>query len=464
MELAILSDVMRSMFAIISVISILLLIGTILRSKFLVFQKMFLPASVIGGFVGLLLGPIVLKDYALLPFPKDWLSIASLLPGFLIVPVVASVPLGLSFGSKGRNTSQGKSSILNMFLVLAVVGAIQNFYGFSIATIFRNQYNLYPTFGTELSAGFSGGHGTAGVIGSLLQSADQSYWETAQGVTTTAATVGLVGGILVGILLINIASRKGYTAFIKDAADMSDDMVTGIEKDISKQPISGRESTNSSSIDSLTFHLALILMVSGMSYALVFLLKKYNVLLLNSIPEWTYAILIMYGVWGLMIKLNLQWIVDTKTKSKISSALTEFAVVAAIMSLPIEAVFVYLIPLLLLLTGGFVLTVGASYFLSKWTFDEFWFERSLTILGMNTGVFLTGLLLLKMVDPDFESPVLKDYSISYSFISMIGFILIPISFNLLMSYKFLTAGLVYGGLLLIYSVFLLFRITNKGER
>ncbi|NLW15401.1 MAG: hypothetical protein GX038_03985 [Erysipelothrix sp.] len=63
-----------------------------------------------------------------------------------------------------------------MFVLMSLVGAVQYITGFGIASIFRDSYNLYPTFGTELSAGFARGHGTAGVVGSLLQGANQHYW------------------------------------------------------------------------------------------------------------------------------------------------------------------------------------------------------------------------------------------------------------------------------------------------
>lgn len=450
MDTSVLATVLRTLFTTVSVIGVLLVIGTILRAKFSIFQKMFLPASVIGGFIGLLLGPIVWKGS---PIQQSWVQVASLLPSFLIVPVVASVPLGLEFGSKKGGKKD--PSIFKMFLLMSFIGAVQYMTGFGIATIFRSKYDLYNTFGTELSAGFAGGHGTAGVIGSLLQSANQPFWETAQGVTTTYATIGLVGGILLGILLINIASRKGHTTYIQDTKNMPLDMVTGIQKDVTKQVSAGKETTNSSAIDSLTLHVALIMMVSGLAYLLVFTLKKYNVPLLSSIPEWAYAILVMYAVWGTMVKLKLDWVVDTKTKSKISSGLTEFAVVAAIMSLPIEAVFVYLVPLLLTAALGLLFTIGGTYFIAKVLFKDHWFERTLTIMGMSTGVFLTGLLLLKMVDPDLESPVLKDYSISYSINSVIGFIIIPITFSLLMSANFTGAWLLFGGLFVLYGALMI---------
>jgi ESS family glutamate:Na+ symporter len=79
------------------VLSALLLLGTFLRGTVPVFRKLFLPASVIGGFIGLLAGPIIWKNGGV-PFPKEWISTWAALPGILIVPVAASVPLGMKFG------------------------------------------------------------------------------------------------------------------------------------------------------------------------------------------------------------------------------------------------------------------------------------------------------------------------------------------------------------------------------
>lgn len=78
-------------------LSVLLLIGTALRAVVPFFQKVFLPASVIGGIIGLILGPTVT---GLFPFPENWMTSWSSLPGILIVPVVASVPLGMKYKSK----------------------------------------------------------------------------------------------------------------------------------------------------------------------------------------------------------------------------------------------------------------------------------------------------------------------------------------------------------------------------
>lgn len=66
-----------------SALSGFLLLGTILRAKVKFLQTIFLPASVIGGFIGLLLGPAILGDNAIIPIPEDWMSTYALLPGIL---------------------------------------------------------------------------------------------------------------------------------------------------------------------------------------------------------------------------------------------------------------------------------------------------------------------------------------------------------------------------------------------
>lgn len=444
--------------------SILLLVGAFLRARFTVFQKLFLPASVIGGFIGLLLGPIVLKQYAILPISEDWITIASLLPGLLIVPVVASVPLGIRMRNKKEDNQEVKAksgvmiSVFIMFFTLAIISASQNLFSLIVSGSFKNFFNyesIYATFGTELSAGFAGGHGTAGVVGSLLQSLNQPFWTTAQGVTTTTATVGLISGILIGIVLINIAARKGYTKYIQAGADLPVEMKKGVQPDVDRQEVAGYEPTDSSSIDSLSFHLALILMVSGLAFVTTYIFDKYNILILNLIPEWAYAIIIMYIVWGLMQKFKIDWLVDVKTKTKIASTLTEYAVVAAIVSLPIQAVFAFVLPLSIMIVGGLLITVILAYVLAKRVFTDHWFERSMVLLGTNTGVFLTGLLLLKMVDPDMKSPVLRDYSLSYSINSIISFVIFPVSFTLLINYGFISGISLFTVLLVLFTILLI---------
>ena len=63
-----------------SILSMLLLLGTFLRAKIKVFQKLFLPASVIGGALGLILGPEISGDTLNAVFSPKTLSVCSALP------------------------------------------------------------------------------------------------------------------------------------------------------------------------------------------------------------------------------------------------------------------------------------------------------------------------------------------------------------------------------------------------
>ncbi|WP_438317228.1 sodium/glutamate symporter [Sporosarcina sp. FA9] len=434
-----------------SALSGFLLVGTILRARLKILQSLFLPASVIGGFVGLLLGPVILGNYAILPIPGDWITIYALLPGILIIPVVASVPFGVKFksrlekkkeqalisaGVKKKEKSNASRNIIIMFAILVIISQGQNVIGLSLNFILSKLgmiSDVYATFGTEVAAGFSGGHGTAGVVGSLLQSMNLPYWNTAQGVTVTTATVGLIGGILIGIVMINFAARRGHTRFLSGPGSFPQEMKQGYQSDVEKQQTFGKETTLGSSIDTLAFHLALILGGSGIAYALLMLVKKLNVPIVGSIPIWAYAIIVMYIIWWIMCQLNLGWIVDRQTTSKISSMFTDFAVVAAIVSMPVKAVLTYIVPITIMMIAVAGFTLMASYWLCKKYYGDFWFERSVAVFGTNTGVFITGLMLLKMVDPEYKSPALTDYSVGYSINSVLAFIMFPLTFGILVN-------------------------------
>jgi ESS family glutamate:Na+ symporter len=419
------------------VLSALLLLGAFLRGITPLFRRLFLPASVIGGFVGLLVGPVIWGSGGV-PFPKEWISTWAALPGILIVPVVASVPLGMKFGGKA---SAGRTSvnIVKMFGVMLAVCAAQMLVGLCVRQIFsvvRPDMVLYPPFGFELSQGFSGGHGTAGVIGSFYKGLDLPYWEVAQGVTTTTATFGLVGGMIIGIVAINIAARSGWTAILKKPGDIPLDMGKGFQRDPDHQKSLGRETTYNSSIESMTFHLSIILVGCGIAYVVMNAAKANKIPGLMQIPIWAYAIIVMFGVNFAIQKAGLGSLIDGKTKSRIAGICSDYAITAAVASMPVKAILQYIAPILVMVAIAYAITYWLTTSLCWKFFDDCQFERAMAIFGTCTGVFLTGLLLLKICDPDYELPALNDYSVGFSFTSVSNFVLLPVTVNLLLKYGF----------------------------
>jgi ESS family glutamate:Na+ symporter len=438
-----------------------LLLGTLLRGCVPVFRKLFLPASVIGGFVGLLIGPIIWQNKGGIPFPKEWLATWSSLPGILIVPVVASTPLGMRFAASKGGGTKATANVLKTFALIYGISVTQVLIGLGVNKIFgyaQPELQLYPTFGYELSQGFSGGHGTAGVIGSYFKGLELPFWELAQGITTTPATFGLVGGMILGIIAINIAARSGQTALLSKPGDIPLDMAKGFQRDPEKQKSLGNETTLNSSIESLTFHLAVILGSCGIAYILLNIVKYYKVPVISQVPIWPYALVVMFGVNFLIQKIGLGTLIDGKTKSRIAGVCSDYAITAAIASMPVHAILQYITPLFTLIVLGLTLTFILVFVLSKRFFTDYRIERAAAIWGTVTGVFLTGLMLLKICDPDYKLPVLNDYSVGFSMTSMIGFIMLPPTVGMMLNYGFVHNVLFQGAIVLAMGIVLFFAV------
>ncbi|WP_462335503.1 sodium/glutamate symporter [Fusobacterium varium] len=454
---------MQQIFYVICFLSFLLILGVFIKSKVKIFQELFIPASVIGGFIGLIFGPEVLGKVFSFSLPAAWLKEMALLPGILIVPVVAAVPLGLEFkGSNGKGVVRDVGLMGGILFIATFLQEIVGYFVNFICTRFLN-IDLYGSFGVELNAGFSGGHGTAGMIGRTLQEMNMDYWAVAQGIATTTATFGLICGILFGIFLINKACRKGETSLLKKPSDIPMELKRGYYTDISKQGSIGRETMLSSSIDALAFHAAIIFSVCGISYIILMIIKKYKIPVLSSFSVWAFAMVIMIIVWKVIKKLGLEWCVDTKVKSKITSMLTEFAVVSAVATLPLRAVFSYFIPIMAMMILGFIATWWCiKYFSYKYFKGNYAFERAVAMLGTCLGVFLTGLLLLRICDPEFSTPVLGDYSLGFSLTALIGPILMVSCINLSLAYGPLIPILLNIGLMAIFYIIMV-GLDKKGK-
>ncbi|WP_424142111.1 sodium/glutamate symporter [Stomatobaculum longum] len=428
MTSAMLTDLLKSL----GLLGGALMVGVFLRSKLGFLQKTFIPASVIGGFLLLLLGPQVFNVTGKLGVPTEWYSYYSMIPGILIVPVVAGVPLGLRLNRKG---SEGMDSgfiknVFPLFFIGLGVSMTQFAVGYLVHLLFQGSYNFYNQFGIELAIGFVGGHGTAGTLGNTLKELNLPYWETAQGVATTTATFGIVGGILIGIALINWAARSGRTALLNKPADIPAVFLRGYERDVTKQHSMGRETTQSSSVDALAFHTALIFLACGLAYLCIKGAKAANIPVLKSISVWAYGMVCMFVIWGIICRLKIDYLVDGAVKSHITGSFTEFAVTGAVASLPIKAVATYILPIVVMCFIGYIVTTLWLVWLSKKLLKGYWFEQMIGTLGMATGVFITGVMLLRICDPDLKSPALTTYSLSYTATSIAYFALLNLFITL----------------------------------
>lgn len=412
------------------VFSILLLLGSFLRAKIPLFQKLYLPACVIGGFIGLIVGPNIL---GIVPFSENTMSIASSLPNVFIIPVLSAIPMCLNLRTDKKSSGNPllrSNDILVIAFLEAAFMMLQMAVG-SGATFLCGLAgaNTYDGMGLEMAMGFAGGHGTAASLGSTFEQLGSPWWEAAQGNAMMTATAGLIGGILLGIVLINHAAKKGYTTQITSAAETSREMRVGFYQKDDSFPSLGRQTTVANNIETLTFHIALLLVASLGAYGLVALAKLTGISLLTSLPIWLYGMIAMLILWVGITMLGLDYLFDEGVKNKLTGLLSDYLIVAAIMSIPVSLLADYWVVLLVVIALGLIITPLVNWFICKKLLRTNWFEKSLGLLGANCGVFVTGMLLIKMADPDLRSDALNDYSMGYT----IGSLMVTPFFALAMS-------------------------------
>ena len=410
--------------------SVFLLIGLLLRSKFKVLQKLFLPASVIGGFVGLILVQIFSRVGVVAEQVTNYVSVLDALPAILIVPIFASTPLG-NFKHKNdldKANAKAASGIANgVFWLMCGIMAVQMVIGLAVnffMTKAGSAVPFYNVWGFELAAGFTGGHGTAASVGAIYGAipAVADFASQGKDVATTFATFGLIGGMVFGIVFINIAARRGKTAVMKKPAALEGVALTGLQKDVSKQESLGRETTKNFTVETLSVHLAVVLAVVLAAYGVSALLAKIPAVgsLLKQLPVWSIAMVLMLLANKIISALKLEWMFDKKVVQKISGFMTDFAIVCAVASMNLKTIATFIAPIVICSVIGFVVTYFYIFKLTKLIArTEAPFEHSIIAWGTSTGVLMTGLVLLKVCDPNYETSTLNNFTKGFAIMSIV---------------------------------------------
>lgn len=141
----------------------------------------------------------------------------------------------------------------------------------------------------------------------------------------------------------------------------------------------------------------------------------------------------MYGINFLLRKLKLDWMIDKKVKSRITGCISDIAIVCAVASMNVKAVAAYIVPIIICSVLGFLITYFSCFVMHKFCFgkNDYYVERSIMCWGVNTGVMINGMMLLKICDPNYESPTLKDFSMGFAVVAIAGIFYQPIAYSLI---------------------------------
>ena len=382
---------LTSVFFSVCILGVLLLAGKILRVKIRLFQRIFLPASIIGGFIGLLFGPF---GFDLVPpFIIDtWKQI----PGVLINIVFATLFLGVSIPGIRKIWSLGGSQLCYG----AVIGTGQYFFALLATVLLLTPiFGVPHVFGTILEIGFSGGHGTAAGMEEVFNSIG---YPSGTALAYMSATVGIIVAVVGGIIFINIAIRREKCVNFDRTRGIPEYKKKGLIKNESERYSNSQATVASESIEPLAFHFSVVAVAVLIGWGLLVLVRKSHPML-EGFPLFPLA---MIG--GMIVQvasgpLRITSYYDKNTFDRILGLSLDFLVVAAISSLRLDLFLENIWPFSILMLVGIGWIVFCLAYLAPKMLPGNWFERGITEYGMQTGVTAIGLLLLRLVDPHYRT-------------------------------------------------------------
>ena len=313
-------------------------------------------------------------------------------------------------------------------------------FGALLGLLVLNQiWPLSPAFGITMPSGYCGGHGTAAAIGQAFSNLGQDEILT---LAMTAATFGIVGSVILGLIFVKWGARKKHTTYLADYNDLPQELRTGLLPQEKRESM-GESTCSSISIDSLTFNLAIICLIALGGYGISKLAAHFMPGF--ELPVFSCAFVVGILAKKLLDRTRASESICPQTVGHISGAMTDFLVAFGISSIKLSVVVEYIVPLAILLLSGLAFTLIYVFIMARKLMKECWFEKALFTWGWFTGTMAMGIALLRVVDPKMKSRCLDSYALAYLFIAPVEIALItfaPVAF--VNGY-----GLVFAGICLV---------------
>ncbi len=395
-------------FVELGIVSFALLIGTVLRANMRFFQNFLIPNSITAG--------VLLLFFYTFVAPRFGMDTGFLENMVFHLLNISFVAMSLRKRSEG---SGSKGSAYSTSVVILSQYVFQGVFGFLITILLIKTFlpNLFPTFGFFIPMGFCLGPGQAFAIGSKWEAPVYGF-EGAGSVGLTFAAIGFFWAIFGGMILINIAIRKGWVKRPGDITGQKSSNRSGLYKRDDQFPIGAHLTTQSEAIESFSFNLAIVLVIYLVTFLFLqlvtFLLSFTGPLGINlaeSLWGISFIFAALFGLLGrkLIYLFNQDHVLETGTLTRTAGFSVDFMVAASIGAISVSVVARYWIPILIMgALSGFFILITHLWFSSR-MFNTFRFERTILLYGALTGTLPSGLTLLRVIDPEFKTPAASDY-------------------------------------------------------
>lgn len=390
-------------FLITGTMAVLLLIGVVLRNLIPFLRKSLLPASIIAGIIG-----FILINIGVIPIEQsvfETVSFHLLNLSFMSISLATTKKAVTSQNAPKRKEKHVLGGLW-MAVMWGALISVQIIVAGAVSLIFYGlgSKEFTPLYGMLAAHGFAQGPVQAlSMAKTWIASVSNDSLADAAQIGLFFAVVGYLAAVLVGVPICNRFFQKDLAALPKADADKE------LEKGIyyrDTELVLGNQTTHRASIDTLTFHWALMLGTYFLTYILVSLVDpNHNTMIYTMMFVW--AILVANLIIFILRKLKVDYLVDKGVQTSITNFCTDTALVACMLSVTFSVVVKYLLPLIFVSVAVIAATVALTWFLAKKT-GSYAAERFITVFGIATGTAITGLLLLRILDPEGKTPVTKE--------------------------------------------------------
>jgi glutamate:Na+ symporter, ESS family len=366
-----------------------------------------IPEALVAGLLGLLLAPA-----GPLPLlPPQVMDLWADLPLVLLTLVFGSLMVGKplpQLGSLWRPVSAQVSLALVLAFGQFVVG------GLAVLLILQPWLGVSPVMACLIEVAYEGGHGSAAAMGPSYASLG---FPGGQDLGLAMATVGLLSSTLVGGVVVVLGRRRGWLlADVQAKAAEAAPAEPPAEPQMPAQITAANPPATGPAAWAVNLGLAGIAVLMGVVLLQALRLATAPLgagvaLVIDALPVFPMAIIGSLLVRWLLERSGLSAWASAPIQSQIGTLSADLLITAATAGLNLKLLQADWLPLTVLALGGLLWNLAVMLLLAPRILPADWFERAIIEFGQATGVAASGLLLLRMADPDDRSEALPAFSL-----------------------------------------------------
>ncbi|MCR5848792.1 MAG: hypothetical protein K6G75_11855 [Lachnospiraceae bacterium] len=384
-----------------------LLVGNTLKRYIPFLRKSLIPVSVLGGLFLLLISTIAKFTLGEYIFNFPIFNEGTSMSGIEILEVLTYHCLAIGFIAMTLRKSESKGKIkgrinevINTGITTVSTYLLQGFIGLAV-TVAASFFipKLIKASGIILCFGFGQGTGQALNYGSIYENDYGFIGGKSFGLTIAA--LGFLAASIGGVIYLNYHKKKGNIVIRELGSKLNNELV---EED--------GEVPMVDSIDKLTLQIALVFVCYALTFALmVTLAELVGPGLTTTIYGFNFLLgalsaVIVKEILKLLKKTNLMHrdYVNNFLLNRIAGFAFDIMIVAGIGAIRVDLIKDYWLVLIILAVLGVLVTFVYIKFVSNRLFSQYKHEQFMVMYGMLTGTASTGVILLREIDPSFDTP------------------------------------------------------------